>query len=108
MPQLAPDLLIGILNKMVDLGPLVPASRRKPHEHWEYITNDAFVRGMTDKIAKSKFWQPKTKDGMMLVAKTQTEAQLERADFGGPDGHVPGEISFAKFDFSLLVHDPLD
>ncbi|EJK73346.1 hypothetical protein THAOC_05038 [Thalassiosira oceanica] len=44
---------------------------------------------MTEKIAKSKFWQSKTKDGRVAVAKAQTYSQLERADFGGPDGHVP-------------------
>mmetsp|Transcript_35039 Transcript_35039/g.78616 ORF Transcript_35039/g.78616 Transcript_35039/m.78616 type:complete len:338 (+) Transcript_35039:442-1455(+) len=78
-----------ILNKMVDFGPRVPASRRKPHEHWGAISRDSFVRSMTDKIAKSKFWQSKTKDGRVAVAKAQTYSQLERADFGGPDGHVP-------------------
>ena len=47
---------------------------------------------MTDKIAKSKFWQPKTNDGKVAVAIAQMEAQLEGVDYGGPDGHVPGEI----------------
>ena len=47
---------------------------------------------MTDKIAKSKFWQSKTRDGKVAVAKRRLDAQLERVDFGGPDGHVPGEM----------------
>ena len=77
----------------------IPAAKKQPHEHWKrMMKDDTFVRTMTDNLNKTK---AATKSGRAMLQSIQTDAFMDTADFGGPDGHVAESIDFGTEDFDL-------
>ena len=62
------------------------------------MKDDTFVRTMTDNLNKTK---AATKSGRAMLQSIQTDAFMDTADFGGPDGHVAESIDFGTEDFDL-------
>lgn len=96
-------VLVGlVLRRLLHPNPLsggrIPAAAYHPHEHWNILQKDDFVRSMTLYLPQRR---PSSEDEFVLPGKI--EIAMGHVDFGGPDGHVPEKISSGGRSNTLLL-----